>query len=217
MGQQRNVPRYYWRSWCHYCSWLVCSFTSFGIPQDVPFNCLSLDGREMDPMIFFLWSFTLCSLFLEQHHTELLDTLQSVLKPAGMAIFMAPLRNNSLINFTKMAKQRNFQVSVEENYDPIIQAQHNQFITNKDLTYTPDIHYPLLVKVCTPSWSVLISHNLIKGQLYLYLEIKIIKVPWRNCLLCIVRSAYGSQRPWLLREPVAQLIPPWSSHCINAK
>lgn len=115
------------------------------------------------------WSFSydlfpLCSLFLEQYHTELLDTLQSVLKPAGMAIFMAPLRNNSLINFTKMAKQRNFQVSVEENYDPIIQDQHNQFITTKDLTYTPDIHYPLLVKVCTPSWSVLVSHNLIKGQ-----------------------------------------------------
>jgi hypothetical protein len=91
---------------------------------------------------------TLFSLFLEHFHNDLLATLQQILKQDGAALFIAPRRGASMSIFSDKAKLQGFDVAIEEDYDAQVSREHLRFQSEPESGYNPDIHFPVLLKLC---------------------------------------------------------------------
>lgn len=78
----------------------------------------------------------------------MLDTLRQILKPDGVALFIAPRRGASMSNFADKAKLQGYDVAIEEDYDAQVSREHQRFKSEPECGYNPDIHFPVLLKLC---------------------------------------------------------------------
>ena len=85
---------------------------------------------------------------MEHFHHDLLATLQQILKPDGVALFIAPRRGASMSLFADKAKLQGFDVTIDEEYDAQVSHEHQSFQSEPGSGYNPDIHYPVLLKLC---------------------------------------------------------------------
>src|SRR5271163_1226690 len=90
------------------------------------------------------------SLFLEHFHNDLLDTLQQILKQDSVALFIAPRRGTSMSTFADKAKLQGYDVAIEGDYDAQVSHEHQRFQSEPESGYNPDIHFPVLMKLCKP-------------------------------------------------------------------
>lgn len=86
-------------------------------------------------------------MFLEQFHTALLDTLKRILARNGLAIFVAPRRNGSLMRFVDCARLEGFQVDVVTDYNSQVTSEHARCQADPSGGYNEDLHLPILVKL----------------------------------------------------------------------
>lgn len=84
-------------------------------------------------------------LFFVNVHLDLVHTITNLLKRDGICIIFAPKRSDTLSKFVESASVT-FEVVIEEKYDDEMWSLHEK-LKLKDNLYSPDIHYPILVKM----------------------------------------------------------------------
>jgi len=88
-----------------------------------------------------------CTINLEIHDI-LLATIEQILVPGGVFIYLAPRRGKSLGKFVKKAKSwHGLEVETETDYDEKVLASHHRLSKIHGEKYDEKKNYPILVKI----------------------------------------------------------------------
>ncbi|KAK2706259.1 calmodulin-lysine N-methyltransferase-like [Artemia franciscana] len=88
-------------------------------------------------------------LFFEESRKALVKAIWTILKDGGLAFIVAPARGGSLDNFISMCQTYNFIIHRVDTYDSIIANRHEKLCL-ENMSYNPDLHYPILLKLSKP-------------------------------------------------------------------
>ncbi|XP_022093602.1 calmodulin-lysine N-methyltransferase-like [Acanthaster planci] len=83
-------------------------------------------------------------LFFDRFRQDLVDTIDVLLKPKGVATIFAPHRGKTLEDFCQLARPR-FTVEVDCKYDQLVWQKHQEMLTQGKEVYDEDIHYPVMI------------------------------------------------------------------------
>ncbi|KAH3857267.1 calmodulin-lysine N-methyltransferase-like [Dreissena polymorpha] len=105
-------------------------------------------SEPLDPSLVGKFDIVLCAdcLFFGEGRSDLVKTIDELLKPEGRAILLAPKRGNSFDQFAHLA-QSMFQVDIEQQYDDAVWGMHLKMTEKGIEHYDADIHYPWLMKL----------------------------------------------------------------------
>eukprot|EP01032_Pedospumella_encystans_P015890 gene15890-18151_t len=86
-------------------------------------------------------------LFFKDFHADLLHTLQQLLVPGGVGLFLQPARDKTLYKFVALCTDSGaFTTEIIEDYSPQVSGLRAEYLEKKEaLGYVEDIHYPTML------------------------------------------------------------------------
>jgi len=114
------------------------------VDTKVSAGMLRWDDWEAIQLLKHKYDWVICAdcLFFDSGREGLVDAIQQLLSPSGVALIVAPNREGTFTQFENSAR-RVFDVEVQTNYSPQIWEAHQKWL--QDPTYQTDIHYPKLI------------------------------------------------------------------------
>lgn len=94
------------------------------------------------------FDYILCAdcLFFDEHRSNLVDAIYTMLKPNGMALVFAPRRGNTLNSFVELSMEKFSEVSESDFYCPLVSLKHEHAKKSNE-HYDPDIHFPIMIEL----------------------------------------------------------------------